>query len=276
MRDPGSHGAAATATGLCPRVGRRVVRRDHRQRLPAARRDARQQGPRSVVTQRHLGRMAVDGTGGGGDQPPQRAGAGGARHQGRSASRPAGQRSSAARLAKADMDAVEAAGQAGRLYVPTRSLPEDYDVPRPFATAPVSRCQVLHEAYRVALDASVQAARALDELSIAAGAPSKALALARAAASAQSSRRGNQPRPDDGIPVPPGAGQYRFVRVRVLIFPGARSCIGFALAAKVLVSHHYGPPPQARFPDPAASGRAGLALRALTTGRTGSGGRGSR
>ena len=56
-----------------------------------------------------------------------------------------------ARLAKADMDAVEAADQAGRLYVPTRSLPEDYDVPRPFATAPVSRCRVLHEAYRVAL-----------------------------------------------------------------------------------------------------------------------------
>ena len=98
-----------------------------------------------------------------------------------------------ARLAKADMDAVEAAGQAGRLYVPTRSLPEDYDVPRPFATAPVSRCQVLHEAYRVALDASVQAARALDELSIAAAAPSKALALARAAASAQSIRRGANP-----------------------------------------------------------------------------------
>ena len=108
-----------------------------------------------------------------------------------------------ARVAKADMDAVEAAGQAGRLYVPTRSLPEDYDVPRPFATAPVSRCRVLHEAYRVALDASVRAARALGELSIAAGAPSKALALARAAASAQSIRRGTPPRPDDGIPGDP-------------------------------------------------------------------------
>src|SRR5271169_7044966 len=33
--------------------------------------------------------------------------------------------------------------------------------------------------------------------------------------------------------VPPGAGQYRFVRViRVLIFPGARSCVGFVLPAK--------------------------------------------
>ncbi len=98
------------------------------------------------------------------------------------------------------MDAVEAAGQAGRLYVPTRSLPEDYDVPRPFATAPVSRCQVLHEAYRVALDASVQAARALDELSVTAGTPSKTLALARAPASAQSRRPGNNPGPTTAFP----------------------------------------------------------------------------
>jgi hypothetical protein len=53
--------------------------------------------------------------------------------------------------------------------------------------------------------------------------------------------------------VPPGAGQYRFVRViPVLIFPGARCCVDFVLAAKVLASHHYGPPSQARFPDLAA------------------------
>jgi hypothetical protein len=32
--------------------------------------------------------------------------------------------------------------------------------------------------------------------------------------------------------VPSGAGQYRFVRVvRVLVFPGTRSCVGFVLAA---------------------------------------------
>lgn len=119
-----------------------------------------------------------------------------------------------ARLAKADMDAVEAAGRAGRLYVPTRSLPEEYDVPRPFATAPVSRCQMLQEAYRVALDASIQAARALDELSIAAAAPSKALALARTAASAQSSRRGSQPRPDDSIPGDPPLSGTPFTHSR--------------------------------------------------------------
>jgi hypothetical protein len=50
-----------------------------------------------------------------------------------------------ARVAKADLDAVETADHAGRLYVPTRSLPED-DVPRPFATAPPpdARCCMRH------------------------------------------------------------------------------------------------------------------------------------
>jgi len=120
-----------------------------------------------------------------------------------------------ARVAQADMEAVEAAGQAGRLYVPTRSLPADYDIPRPFATAPVSRCQALHEAYRAALDTTIQATRALGELSIRAGTPSKALALARAAATAQSRRRGSQPRPDDGIPgYPPPLSSTLFTHSR--------------------------------------------------------------
>jgi len=101
-------------------------------------------------------------------------------------------------VAKADGQAVESAAQAGRLYVPTRSLPADYDVPRPFTTAPVSRCQVLHEAYGVALDATATATRALDELALTAGTPSKFLALARAAAPAQAHQPGNQNQPDDG------------------------------------------------------------------------------
>jgi hypothetical protein len=103
-------------------------------------------------------------------------------------------------VAKADGQAVESAAAAGRLYVPTRSLPEEYDVPRPFAPAPVTRCEVLHEAYGVAMDATIMAARALDELALTAGAPSKVLALARAAAPAQAHQRGSQNRPNDDIP----------------------------------------------------------------------------
>jgi hypothetical protein len=111
-------------------------------------------------------------------------------------------------VAKTDGEAVEIAMRAGRLYVPTRSLPEDNDIPRPFTPAPVARWQALQEAYRVALYASIQAAGALDELTVATGAPSRALMLARAAASVQSHRRGRLSRPDDDAlrdPLPIGS-----------------------------------------------------------------------
>jgi hypothetical protein len=97
-----------------------------------------------------------------------------------------------ARLAINDMDAVAAAMRAGRLYTPTRSLPADYDVPRPFTSAPTARYRALQDAYHVALDASVHAAHMLDGLAIAIGAPSRILGLARAAVSMQSHRRGSQ------------------------------------------------------------------------------------
>jgi hypothetical protein len=119
-----------------------------------------------------------------------------------------------ARAAKADMDAVETAGQAGRLYVPTRSLPARYDVPRPYAAAPASRCRQLQEAYRAALQASIQAVHALDELAVTAKGPSKTLALARAAAPAQARRPGSQPRPENGIPGGPHPAGISFTHSR--------------------------------------------------------------
>jgi hypothetical protein len=97
-----------------------------------------------------------------------------------------------ARLAINDMEAVAAAMRAGRLYTPTRSLPADYDVPRPFASVPTARYQALQDAYHFALDASIHAAHLLDGLAIAVGAPSRVLGLARAAVSMQSHRRGSQ------------------------------------------------------------------------------------
>ena len=70
--------------------------------------------------------------------------------------------------------------------------------------------------------------------------------------------------------MPSGTGQCRFVRViPVLIFPRARSCVGFVLAATVLASHHYAAS-QARFADLTAPGE--VALVRLPWGRTGSGG----
>jgi hypothetical protein len=97
-----------------------------------------------------------------------------------------------ARVAATDSTTVQAAARAGRLYMPTRSLPEGYDVPRPFAPALVETVLELQDTYHSAAEASTQAARELDEIAIAVAAPSKALALARAAAVVQTRRRGGQ------------------------------------------------------------------------------------
>ena len=103
-----------------------------------------------------------------------------------------------ARVALTDADTVQAAARAGRLYVPTRSLPTGYDVPRAFAPALTDTVLDLRDTYHGAAEASTRAARELDELAISVAAPSKPLALARAAVSAQTRRRGGQDTwPDD-------------------------------------------------------------------------------
>ncbi len=100
-------------------------------------------------------------------------------------------------VAQADGDAVVVASAAQRLYVLTRSLPGRTDVPYRFAPAPVAKRQALRKRYDVALQASCRAAEGLDELAIASGAPSRVLALARAAAMVQSNRRGSQSQRND-------------------------------------------------------------------------------
>ena len=95
-----------------------------------------------------------------------------------------------ARVAITDITTVQAAARNGRLYVPTRSLPARYDVPRAFAPAPAGRVLEAKDAYHDAADASIRAATDLDEIAIAIAAPTKALALARAAAPVQTRRRG--------------------------------------------------------------------------------------
>ena len=97
-------------------------------------------------------------------------------------------------LAIVDLKAVAAADRASRLYVPTRLVPERYDIPRRFVTAPAVRFRALRDAYQEARDASITARLPPDEITIAARAPSMPLTPARAAASDQASRGG---RPDD-------------------------------------------------------------------------------
>jgi hypothetical protein len=112
-----------------------------------------------------------------------------------------------ARVAITDTATVQAAAQAGRLYVPTRTLPTGYDVPRAFAPALIDTVLDLRDSYHGAAEASTRAAQKLDELAIAVAAPSKALALARAAALVPSRRRGGQGTwPDNSRPDLPRVG----------------------------------------------------------------------
>jgi len=85
-------------------------------------------------------------------------------------------------IAATDRRAVDVAVRASRLHVPTRTLPDGYDVPRKFASALPSTTAALLAAYQTAAAASDLAVAGLDRLAVTAGAPSRILGFARAAA----------------------------------------------------------------------------------------------
>jgi hypothetical protein len=85
------------------------------------------------------------------------------------------------RLARAEHEQIRAAANAGRIYVTTRSLPDGFDVLRPFARAPRQRVQVLLSRYRDAGQASRQATTAVGQAAESVRAPSRLLNAAREA-----------------------------------------------------------------------------------------------
>jgi hypothetical protein len=84
-------------------------------------------------------------------------------------------------LAAADHAQIGAAARAGRLLVPTRSLPDTFDVPHPFAPAPRDRIGALLAAYHDARTASAQATATAAHVAADVRAPSRVLTTARAA-----------------------------------------------------------------------------------------------
>jgi hypothetical protein len=80
-----------------------------------------------------------------------------------------------------DIEAVRVAASDRTLYIPTRLLPEDCDIPCPYAPVPGSIAEELLGAYDVAVDASPRAAIVLDDLTVTTGGPSSMLAMTRAA-----------------------------------------------------------------------------------------------
>jgi hypothetical protein len=84
-------------------------------------------------------------------------------------------------VAEADRDHVRIAAMAGRLIVPTRSLPDEYDVPYRFAPAPPSSTDPLQSSYDRALRASEEATAAMAQVAAEMQADSRVLTIARAA-----------------------------------------------------------------------------------------------
>jgi hypothetical protein len=85
------------------------------------------------------------------------------------------------RLARVELEQIRAAAQAGRILVPTRSLPSEFDIPRPFARALPAHVERLLSHYREAAYASQQISAAIEPAAEATRAPSRMLTAAAAA-----------------------------------------------------------------------------------------------
>jgi hypothetical protein len=84
-------------------------------------------------------------------------------------------------IAAADQEQIRTAASAGRLLVPTRSLPDSFDIPRAFAHAPGDRIDQVLADYRGAGVASSRANAAVADVAYAIRSPSQMLTAARAA-----------------------------------------------------------------------------------------------
>jgi hypothetical protein len=89
----------------------------------------------------------------------------------------------------ADLRAVDTAIRAARIYVPTRTLPEYYDVPYRYGNATPAATAALLDTYQAACSATEYAVTGLDTVAVTMNAPTRTLAAARAA---------TRPEPDTG------------------------------------------------------------------------------
>jgi hypothetical protein len=82
-------------------------------------------------------------------------------------------------VAEAELNQARIAGTTGRLVVPTRSLPEDFDIPYRFAPAPATQCEPLLSSYQLAHQASREGTDAVAEVAAEIGGPSHVLGTLR-------------------------------------------------------------------------------------------------
>jgi hypothetical protein len=113
-------------------------------------------------------------------------------------------------FAYAQRERIRTAASAGRLLVPTRSLPDTMDIPRPFAAALPDHIDALLRLCQDTAEATAEASAQADEAAAAIRAPSHLLTAARTAAHAIHAGRDASPsRPRLAAPEPSFAGQPR-------------------------------------------------------------------
>jgi hypothetical protein len=87
-------------------------------------------------------------------------------------------------IAYAERERMWAAASGGRILVPTRSLPDTVDIPRPFAPASRDWINGLFSNYEHFVSAAAEATTNVDEAAACVQAPSRVLTAARAAGNA--------------------------------------------------------------------------------------------
>jgi hypothetical protein len=107
-------------------------------------------------------------------------------------------------LAHADRERIRTAASAERLLVPTRSLPDTMDIPRPFAPALPDRVDDLLCLYQDTGEAAAEASAEVGQVAAAIRAPSRVLTAARAAVSAGREGSSRQPPQAAGEAAPAG------------------------------------------------------------------------
>ena len=109
--------------------------------------------------------------------------------------------------AYAQRERIRTAASAGRLLVPTRSLPDTVDIPRPFAPALPDHVHALLRLCQDTAEAAAEASDRAGEAAAAVRAPSRLLTAARAAARAVHEPSMSPQRP--GAPEPALTGDQR-------------------------------------------------------------------
>jgi len=126
-------------------------------------------------------------------------------------------------VAAADHAQLTAAARTGRLLVPTRSLPEEFDIPHRFAPAPAARTQPLLTAYHDARTASAQATASTAVVAETVRSPSRILTTARAAVASNSPPGPRPARPCRAHPARPRRNQHRHAAAGHRDRPGRRT-----------------------------------------------------